>query len=119
MSLTYLNPDAIKDGSISPSKIKGVYPEVDHGTGDTTFTLTPNIFHVWGQVASLTLSLGTEVSGVVNEYIFQFTSGPSATSLTLPSDIKWANDSAPTIVENMTYQVSILKGLACILEFNN
>ena len=99
--------------------INGVYPEVNHGTNDTTFTLTPNTFHVWGQVASLTLNLGAETSDVANEYIFQFTSGPSATSLTLPSDIKWANDSAPTIVENMTYQVSILKGLACILEFNN
>ena len=54
-----------------------------------------------------------------DEYIFQFTIGPSATSLALPSNIKWANGSAPTIVENMTYQVSILKGLACILEFNN
>lgn len=54
-----------------------------------------------------------------DEYIFQFTSGPSATSLTLPTDIKWANDSTPTIVENMIYQVSILKGLACILEINN
>ena len=119
MSLTYLNPDAIKDGSISPSKINGVYPEVDHGTGDTTFTLTPNIFHVWGQVASLTLNLGAETSGVVNEYIFQFTSGSTATSLTLPNDIKWANDNVPTIEANMTYQVSILYGLACILEFNN
>ena len=54
-----------------------------------------------------------------DEYIFQFTSGPSATSLTLPTDIKWVNDSTPTIVENMIYQVSILKGLACILEINN
>ena len=99
--------------------ISGAYPEVNHGTNDTTFTLTPNTFHVWGQVASLTLNLGAETSDVANEYIFQFTSGPSATSLTLPSDIKWANDSAPTIVENMIYQVSILKGLACILEFNN
>ena len=95
------------------------YPEVNHGTNDTTFTLTPNTFHVWDQVTSLTLTFGGETSGVANEYIFQFTSGPTATSLTLPNSIKWANGIAPTIAKNMIYQVSILKGLAGVLEFSN
>lgn len=97
----------------------GAYSEVNHGTSDTTFTLTPNTFHIWDEVANLTLTLGSETSGVANEYLFQFTSGATATSLTLPDDIKWANDSAPTIVENMIYQVSILNGLASVLEFSN
>ena len=127
MSLTYLNPDAIQDGSISSSKIDnggaggagGAYPEVNHGTNDTTFTLTPNTFHVWGVVTSLTLNYGRDISGVANEYLFQFTSGSTATSLTLPISIKWANDTAPTIKTNMIYQVSILRGLASVLEFTN
>ena len=93
------------------------YAEVNHGTSDTTFTLTPNTFHVWDEVSALTLTLGSETAGVANEYLFQFTSGATATSLTLPDDIKWANDSAPTIAENMIYQVSILKGMASVLEF--
>ena len=97
----------------------GAYPEVNHGTGDTTFTLTPNTFHVWDEVTSLTLNFGNETSGVANEYLFQFTSGPTATSLTLPNSIKWANDNALTINTNMIYQVSILRGLASVLEFNN
>ena len=97
----------------------GVYPEVNHGTGDTTFTLTPNTFHVWDEVTSLTLNFGSGISGVANEYLFQFTSGSTATSLTLPDDIKWANDNAPTIEANMIYQVSVLRGLASVLEFNN
>lgn len=95
----------------------GAYPEVNHGTGDTTFTLTPNTFHVWDEVTSLTLNFGSETSGMANEYIFQFVSGPTATSLTLPDSIKWANDNAPTIEAYMIYQVSILKGLASVLEF--
>ena len=95
----------------------GAYSEVNHGTADTTFTLTPNTFHVWDEVTSLTLDFGSETSGVANEYLFQFTSGPDATSLTLPDDIKWANDNAPTIEANMIYQVSVLKGLASVLEF--
>ena len=97
----------------------GAYPEVNHGTNDTTFTLTPNTFHVWDEVTSLTLNFGNETSGVANEYLFQFTSGPTATSLTLPDDIKWANDNVPTINRNMIYQVSVLRGLASVLEFNN
>ena len=106
-------------GSGGGSSSGGAYAQVNHGTADTTFTLTPNTFHVWDEVASLTLTLGSESAGVANEYVFQFTSGATATSLTLPDDIKWANDSAPTIAENKIYQVSILKGLASVLEFSN
>lgn len=107
------------NGSGGDSSSGGAYSEVNHGTSDTTFTLTPNTFHVWDEVASLTLDFGSETSGVANEYLFQFTSGATATSLTLPDDIKWANDSAPTIEANMIYQVSVLKGLASVLEFSN
>lgn len=103
----------------SGSSSGGAYAEVYHGTSDTTFTLTPNTFHVWDEVASLDLSFGEETSGVANEFLFQFTSGATATTLTLPSDIKWANDTAPTIAENMIYQISVLKGLASVLEFSN
>lgn len=106
-------------GGGGSSSGSGAYSEVNHGTLDTTFTLTPNTFHVWDEVSALTLTLGSETSGVANEYLFQFTSGATATTLTLPSDLKWANDSAPTIEENMIYQVSILKGLASVLEFKN
>lgn len=107
------------DITISGGASSSAYPEVNHGTGDTTFTLTPNTFHVWDEVTSLTLNFGSGISGVANEYLFQFTSGPTATSLTLPDDIKWANDNAPTIGANMIYQVSVLRGLASVLEFNN
>lgn len=97
----------------------GAYAEVNHGTSDTTFTLTPNTFHVWDEVASLDLSFADEQTGVANEYLFQFTSGSTATTLTLPDGLKWTNDDAPTISENMIYQISILKGLASVLEFSN
>lgn len=97
----------------------GVHAEVNHGTSDTTFTLTPNIFHVWDEVSSLDLSFSDKQSGVANEYLFQFTSGATATTLTLPEDLKWANDSVPTIEANMIYQISVLNGLACVLFFNN
>lgn len=105
------------DITISSGASSSAYPEVNHGTNDTTFTLTPNTFHVWDEVTSLTLNFGNETSGVANEYLFQFTSGSTATSLTLPNSIKWVSGSAPTIGANMIYQVSVLRGLASVLEF--
>lgn len=101
----------------SSSGGNGAYSEVNHGTSDTTFTLTPNTFHVWDEVASLTLDFGSETSGVANEFLFQFTSGATATSLTLPDDIKWTEELV--IEANRIYQVSILKGLASVLSWEN
>lgn len=95
----------------------GAYAEVNHGTSDTTFTLTPNTFHVWDEVSALTLTLGSETAGVANEYLFQFTSGATATTLTLPDDIKWTEELV--IEANRIYQISILKGLASVLSWEN
>jgi hypothetical protein len=95
----------------------GAYALVEHGTNDTTFTLTPNTFHVWGEVGSLTLTLGEEQSGVANEFLFQFESGKTATTLTLPDDLIWANDDIPVIESKCTYQISILNNLATIMKF--
>ena len=91
----------------------GAYAEVNHGTSDTTFTLTPNAFHIWDEVASLDLSFGEEVVDVVNEFVFQFTSGATATTLTLPDTIQWVEQ--PTIEANKTYQVSIVNNIGLIL----
>lgn len=102
------------DGSSGGSS---AYLEVNHGTSDTTFTLTPNTFHVWDEVANLTLTLGLETSGVANEFLFQFNSGSEATTLTMSDDIKWTEE---LIIEpNRIYQVSILKGLASVLSWDN
>lgn len=105
--------------SVMPTIFVPAYTEVLHGTNDTTFTLTPNVFHVWDVVSALTLTLGEEESGYANEFLFQFTSGSTPTTLTLPANLKWANDNVPTIAENKTYQISILRGLASALEFSN
>lgn len=86
---------------------------VDHGTGDTAFELTPNTFHKWGVVASLTLTLASGTAGYLSEYMFEFQSGSTATSLSLPSTVTWVN--TPTIEANKTYQVSIVDNIAIIV----
>lgn len=113
------NDGSYKTIETDSSSGSAAYPLVEHGTSDTTFTLTPNTFHVWDEVASLDLSFGDETSGVANEYLFQFTSGATATTLTLPDDIKWADDAAPTIAENMIYQCSIVNDIGIFVEVSS
>ena len=98
------------DGKAEPTTV------VNHGTSDTTFALTPNVLHVWGEVTALTLTLATPAdSTIVNEYMFQFTSGSTATTLSLPSTVTWV--AAPSINAGATYQVSIVNNLGVIAEF--
>ena len=88
-------------------------PIVNHGTSDTSFALTPNVFHRWETVSSLSLTLASPSDPtILNEYMFEFISGSTATSLTLPSTVKWASELS--IEANKTYQVSIIDNLGVI-----
>ena len=88
-------------------------PVINHGTSDTTLTLPPNQFHIWGEVAELHLTLGTPEEGVYNEYMFEFVSGATKTTLSLPSTIEWQDDLE--VEENMRYQVSIVNNIGLIV----
>lgn len=109
--------DIAVQGGGSSEGGSSVYAEVNHGTSDRTFTLTPNTFHVWDEMTAMTLTLGAETTGVANEYLFQFKSPSNPTSLTLPDDIKFAEDL--TIEANKIYQISILKGLGSVLSWDS
>lgn len=78
--------------------------QVDHGTSDTTFVLPPNQLHTWGEVTELNLLFSEGTSGRVNEYMFSFDSGATATVLTLPETVM-----SDLVVEaNRHYEVSIV-----------
>jgi hypothetical protein len=98
-----------------PTTDNVAYPSESHT--EATLEITPNIMHVWGEVTALTITLGAEVEGRANEYIFQFSSGATATTLTLPSTLTWANGEALAPEANKTYQVSIVNGYAVYLVF--
>lgn len=84
---------------------------VNHGTADTTFALTPNAMHVWGEVAQLSLTLGAPMPNVVNEYAFEFQSPATPTNLLLPATLKWYNNYTPTIRAGKRYQASIVNNV--------
>ena len=102
------------------AKLKGVKGDngkdgrialVNHGANDTTFALTPNTMHVWGEVESLNLTLAPNPDNAfVAEYCFQFTCPPTnGTQLSLPSSVKWIGD-AFNPKKGQTYQACIVNG---------
>ena len=92
-------------------------PVVNHGTGNTSFILTPNAYHQWGTVSNLTLTLQKPEEGKYCEYMFQFASGANPTSLTLPDTIKWVSE--PSVEANKIYQCSIVNNIGVIAAVDN
>lgn len=80
-------------------------------SSNTTVTLEPNKLYIFPEMASLTVTLAEpDNSNVANEYHFFFTSGRTATTLTLNDVLS----DAYSIEANMKYEVSILEGVAYI-----
>lgn len=88
-------------------------PIVNHGTSDTTFALPPNEFHVWGEVTSLILTLATPSDPtVMAEYMFEFESGLTPTTLSLPATVEWADNCHDIVIsDGYIYQVSIVNNV--------
>lgn len=83
-------------------------------SGAITQELSPNIYYKFSRCTSLTITLGAEVPGILNEYMFEFLSGVTPTVLNLPETVKWNNGNAPTIEANKKYIVSIVSNIAVI-----
>lgn len=81
---------------------------------ETTLALTPNVYHQWGEVASLNLTFQEGANPeIVDEYVFQFTSpAQNPTVLTLPESVRWIGDSE--IQTGLTYVVTVVNNLAVL-----
>lgn len=84
----------------------------------TTLKIQPNKFYKFGEVTELNLTLA-EITDTtqLNEYMFEFVSGSTATTLTLPDTIKWLE--TPTIEANKIYQCSIVDNIGVLLGVSN
>ena len=88
-----------------------VTPRQEMQSTDTTVTLEPNKLYIFPEMASLTVTLGTPSdTNVANEYHFFFSSGSTATMLTLNDVLS----DVYSIEANMKYEVSILENVAYI-----
>ena len=89
-------------------------PVVDNGAANTSITINPNVYYKWGVVSELNISLNESLDGIVyNEFLFQFSSGAIATTICVPSSVKWQSE--PNIEANKTYQVSIVNNIGLIV----
>lgn len=84
-------------------------------------SINPNTFYVWGEVASLDITLNEGASAEENRYMFQFRNPKSgATVLTLPDDILWSvdtelgDDGLPLFGKGEYTRVEIIEGLASV-----
>ena len=86
----------------------------------TTMTLSPNIYYrnTNTSLSRLTITLGSESdSSILNEYLVEFTTRSSGTTVLLPSSVKWANGETPTFEASTTYQISIVNNLGIVTKF--
>lgn len=65
----------------------GQVPQVTVTGTTPTQELSPNTFYQFGSVTSLTVTLGSAVSGIANIYAFRFTAGQDNPTITLPSGV--------------------------------
>lgn len=91
--------------------------EIVESTSNTQ-EIQSNKFYKFGEVSSLNITLAaiTDTS-VLNEYMFEFISGSTATTLTLPNTIKWLE--TPSIEANKIYQCSIVNNIGVLLGVSN
>lgn len=87
-------------------------------TSTSTIEINPNTFYKFGEVTELNLTLAEITDNTqLNEYMFEFISGATATTLTLPSSVKWLE--TPTIESNKIYQCSIVDNIGVLLGVSN
>ena len=77
------------------------------GSGSVTTQISPNTFYSFGECSSLTITFGSETSGIVNVYSFEFTSGTNPTTLNLPPEVKFPSGETFAAEANKVYEISI------------
>lgn len=107
----------------------GIYVSIDNGTTwepvayfsdfsqqsvviqtQETANIRPNVLNEWGTVSALNITFTGGSEDMVNEYMLEFTVSGESFKLSLPSDVRWAQD--PEWEDGSTYQVSIVNNLA-------
>lgn len=85
---------------------------------ETTVELQPNKYYQFGEVTELNLTLAEITdNSQLYEFMFEFISGETATTLTLPDTIKWSD--VPTVEANRVYQCSIVNNIGLIVGVDN
>lgn len=79
---------------------------------ETTKELQPNKYYIFGEVETLTLTLAAGEENKLAEYMFEFTSGTTPTTITEIAGVEWKGD---TIEADKVYQASISRGIGILI----
>lgn len=93
---------------IATSMYKGV-PVVSQ---TTDATIAPNVWNVWGDVTNLTITKGTDIAGIVNNYMIRFIAGEGCAVTFSGFELDWFGGEEPTWTVGNTYEISIVDNIA-------
>ena len=82
-------------------------------------TISPNTWNVWNNsLSSLTVTKGSDISGVLNVYNMRFLVGSNfQLSFSGFGSVDWVNGVTPTFVEGHIYEISIVESRGVWAEF--
>ena len=83
----------------------------------TDATIAPNVWNVWGEVTSLNITKGTEIAGIVNNFMVRFTAGEGCVVNFLDFTLQWYGGGVPEWAVGNTYEISIVDNIALWAEF--
>lgn len=114
---TEANATSNKNAIIAEIQANAGIPTLTIPDSTAAQELAPNVLYIFdSRTSTLTLSLGTPIVGIANEYHFFVVCGSTAPTINFPSGISWNGGSAPTIAADKTYEVSILNNVAAYFE---
>lgn len=109
--------DGSEEKTINIPEVETSIPRITKTSDDTDSELQPNTLYVFPEMQSLNITLATPSdTSIVNEYHFIFTSGATATTLTLPETLVV---DAYIIESNKVYEVSILENICYVRGVSN
>ena len=106
--------DQVASGNTGGGGGGAAYPIENHDGEHSIDAIQPNIFHLFGNVETVDLSLEDGDESGVNEYIFQFTYGGGPIPYSFPDTIQWVNGE-PVLEDGKTYQISIVNNIGLIV----
>lgn len=105
---TYAALDQLRNGDRTKVIAQG-----SAGTSSSPISIKPNCLNRWATpVGALYVSLAQGTSGMVSEYMLEFTVAGGDFTLRLPASVRWMDGDAPDWENGLTYQVSILNNMA-------
>ena len=114
---TEANATANKNAIIAEIQANAGIPTLTIPDSTASQELVPNVLYIFStRTSTLTLTLGTPIVGIANEYHFFIVCGSTAPTVNFPTGITWNGGIAPTIAADKTCEVSILNNVAAYFD---